>query len=131
MRPDRPVHGRASGSLKQVSDWVETIGHHIKSVIPVTSISTPSGIFRSYPAVLDNKTPDLVTFEYYPHWDTLLGTSQVHTTAATFTEDAATITGHGKVYIVNEFGWDRTDWKSQADLQEGSRYAGERSERFG
>ena len=80
--------------------------------------------------MLDNKTPDLVTFEYYPHWDTLLSTS-LHTTAATFTADAATITGHGKVYIVNEFGWDRTDWKSQADLQQVLDYAGERSEHFG
>jgi hypothetical protein len=103
--------------LKQVSDWVETVGAHIKNVDPHHLYLDTSGIFRSYPAVLDNKTPDLVTFEYYPHWDALLGTS-LHTTAATFTADAATITGHGKIYIVNEFGWDHTDWKSQADLQE-------------
>jgi mannan endo-1,4-beta-mannosidase len=109
--------GGHAESLKQVSDWVETIGAHIKSVDPRHLYLDTSGIFRSYPAVLDNQTPDLVTFEYYPHWDALLGTS-LHTTAAMFTADATTITGHGKVYIVNEFGWDRTDWKSQADLQQ-------------
>ena len=27
------------------------------------------------------------------------------------------VTAHGKVYIVNEFGWDRTDWKSPEDFQ--------------
>ena len=34
-----------------------------------------------------------------------------------FSRDAATVTNHGKVFIVNEFGWDRTNWKSAADLQ--------------
>src|ERR1700691_2745973 len=85
--------------LEQVSDWVESIGTHIKNVDPRHLYLHTAGIFRSYPAVLDNKTPDLVTFEYYPHWDALLGTS-LHTTAATFTADARTITGHGKIYIV-------------------------------
>ena len=27
------------------------------------------------------------------------------------------ITGHGKVYVVNEFGWDNTNWATPADLE--------------
>jgi hypothetical protein len=27
------------------------------------------------------------------------------------------VTTHGKVFIVNEFGWDRTNWSTTADLQ--------------
>ena len=103
-------------ALGQISDWVETIGWHIKQQDSRHLYLDTSGIFRAYPKVLDNKTPDLVTFEYYPHWDALLGTGE-HTTAETFGRDAAVVTSHGKAYIVNEFGWDRTDWKTQQDLQ--------------
>ena len=52
----------------------------------------------------------------YPHWDALLGGGQ-STTAATFSKYAAAVTSHGKVFIVNEFGWDRTDWKTADELQ--------------
>jgi hypothetical protein len=108
--------GGNAEALGQVSDWVETIGKHIKEEDPHHLYLDTSGIFRAYPKALDNKTPDMITFEFYPHWDALLGNTE-HTTAATFTRDAAAITGHGKVFIVNEFGWDRTNWKTQDDLQ--------------
>ena len=108
--------GGGPSALAQVSTWVETVGEHIKKEDPRHLYLDTSGIFRDYPNALDNKTPDLVTFEYYPHWDSLIGGGQ-HTTAATFSRDAATVTGHGKVYIVNEFGWDRTDWATSKDLQ--------------
>jgi mannan endo-1,4-beta-mannosidase len=108
--------GGGPAALGQVSDWVETIGQHIKQQDPRHLYLDTSGIFRAYPKVLDNKSPDLITFEYYPHWDTLFGNGE-HTTAATFTRDAALVTGHNKAYIVNEFGWDRTDWTTQQDLQ--------------
>jgi mannan endo-1,4-beta-mannosidase len=108
--------GGGPAALGQVSDWVETIGQHIKQQDPHHLYLDTSGIFRAYPKVLDNKFPDLVTFEYYPHWDALLGGNE-HTTAATFTRDAASVTSHGKAFIVNEFGWDRTDWATSQDLQ--------------
>lgn len=104
-------------ALRQVSDWVETVGKHIKAEDSRHLYLDTSGIFRAYPKVLDNQTPDLVTFEYYPHWDAFIGGGAERTTAASFSRDAALITGHGKAYIVNEFGWDRTDWKTQDDLQ--------------
>ena len=108
--------GGSPAALGQVSDWVETIGQHIKQQDSRHLYLDTTGIFRAYPKVLDNKSSDLVTFEYYPHWDALLGTGEV-TTAATFSHDAAMVTGHGKAYIVNEFGWDRTDWKTPQDLE--------------
>src|SRR5277367_3523254 len=108
--------GGNPSALGQISDWVETIGQHIKQQDSHHLYLDTSGIFRAYPKVLDNKSPDLMTFEYYPHWDALLGTGE-HTTAASFTRDAAAVTGHGKAFIVNEFGWDRTDWTTQQDLQ--------------
>ena len=100
-----------------VSAWVETIGKHIKAEDSHHLYLDTSGIFRVFPAVLDNPSTDAVAFEYYPHWDALMGAG-AQTSAASFTRDAATITSHGKAYIVNEFGWDRTDWKTPEDLQE-------------
>ena len=109
--------GGNASTLGQVSTWVETIGHHIKTVDPNHLYLDTSGIFRAYPAVLDNPSTDIATFEYYPHWDALIGSKQI-TTPATITQDAASVTSHGKAYILNEFGWDRTDWKSPGDLQQ-------------
>jgi mannan endo-1,4-beta-mannosidase len=108
--------GGGPAALAQVSNWVETIGRHVKQQDSHHLYLDTSGIFRAYPNTLDNESPDLVTFEYYPHWDLLLGGGE-HTTAATFTRDAAAITARRKAYIVNEFGWDRTDWNSPDDLQ--------------
>ena len=68
--------------------------------------------------MIDNPSSDLVTFEFYPHWDSLLGGGAPPTTAETFTHDAATVAAHGKAFIVNEFGWDRTNWKTPEDLQD-------------
>ena len=109
--------GGGPTALAQVSAWSETIGAHLKQMDPHHLYLDTSGIFRAYPKVMDNASTDLVTFEMYPHWDALLGPGGPPTTAETFTKDAATVTGHGKVFIVNEFGWDRTDWHTQADLQ--------------
>jgi len=99
-----------------ISAWVETIGAHVKAADPHHLYLDTSGIFRGFPGVLDNPSTDAVALEYYPHWDMLFG-STFHTTAADFNRDAAKVTAHGKVYIVNEFGWDRTDWKTPEDLQ--------------
>jgi hypothetical protein len=105
------------GDLAEVSAWSETIGAHIKQLDPHHLYLDTTGIFRGYPKILDNPSTDLVSFEEYPHWDLLLGPNQPPTTATTFSRDAAAVTSHGRVFIVNEFGWDRTDWKTTADLQ--------------
>ena len=109
--------GGGQTALAQVSAWSETVGAHIKQMDARHLYLDTSGIFRAYPKVMENPSTDLVTFEMYPHWDALLGPGGPPTTADTFSHDAATVTAHGKVFIVNEFGWDRTDWKTQADLE--------------
>jgi len=67
-------------------------------------------------AALDNRTPDIITAEYYPHWDAVFSMGE-KTTAETFPRHAALVTGHGKVYLVCEFGWDVTDWATPAELE--------------
>ena len=110
--------GGGEAGLAQVSAWSEKVGSHTKQVDAKHLYLDTTGIFRAYPAVLNNPSSDLVTFEFYPHWDSLLSSHDPPTTAATFTRDAATITGRGKVFIVNEFGWDTTDWRTTASLRE-------------
>jgi hypothetical protein len=61
------VMGGGPTALAQVSAWVETIGRHVKQQDSHHLYLDTSGIFRAYPNTLHNKSPDLVTFEYYPH----------------------------------------------------------------
>jgi mannan endo-1,4-beta-mannosidase len=110
--------GGGADALAQVAAWSETIGAHIKQVDHHHLYLDTTGIFRVFPKVLDNPSIDLVAFEEYPHWDKLLGPGAPPTTAATFSSDASLVTAHGKAFIVNEFGWDLTDWKTSQDLQQ-------------
>ncbi|MGO8797110.1 MAG: cellulase family glycosylhydrolase [Candidatus Sulfotelmatobacter sp.] len=96
--------------------WVDVIGRFIKSIDHKHLYLDTTGFFRFDKRALDAKTPDLITFEYYPHWDALVGGNE-KTTAETFSRDAADVTQHGKVFIINEFGWDTTDWPTRDDLQ--------------
>ena len=107
-------------NLSEVAAWSETIGKHIKDVDHHHLYLDTSGIFRSYPAASDNASTDLVAFEEYPHWDSVFGIPLGFspTTAKTFSQDASAVTSHGKAFVVNEFGWDVTNWKTATDLQE-------------
>ena len=105
-----------SKSLAPYVDWVDTIGGFVKSVDAHHLYLDNSGFFRFEKQAVDTKTPDIITSEYYPHWDAVFGMGQ-KTTAQSFSHDAAEVRQHGKVYVVNEFGWDVTDWPTQDDLQ--------------
>ena len=96
--------------------WVDTIGSYIKSIDKKHLYSDNSGLFAFDPRVLDNKTPDIVTFEYYPHFDPIFGMGQ-KTTPATFSKHAELVTSHGKAYSACEFGWDVTNWATREDLE--------------
>ena len=96
--------------------WVDTIGAYIKSIDKKHLYEDNSSFFMFDKDVLDAKTTDIVTSEYYPHWDAVFNMGS-KTTPQTFPEHAALITGKGKVYVVNEFGWDNTDWATPADLE--------------
>ena len=100
--------------------WVDIIGEYIKSIDNKHLYEDNSGLFTfdKSGAVLDAKTPDIITSEYYPHWEavfSMMGGDK--TTAKTFPKQAELVTSHGKVYVVNEFGWDNTNWATPADLE--------------
>jgi len=97
--------------------WVDTIGAFIKSIDKKHIYSDNSGLFFMDPRVLDAKTSDLVTAEYYPHFNALFGAAGLATTAETFSKHAALVTSHGKAYSACEFGWDTTNWVTPNDLQ--------------
>jgi mannan endo-1,4-beta-mannosidase len=99
--------------------WVDTIGAFIKS-IDKKHLYEDNSYFLAFDktgAFLDSKTPDIITSEYYPHWEKAFNLGGAGTTAETFSMQAAQVTGHGKVYAVTEYGWDVTDWTTQADLE--------------
>ena len=100
-----------------VEKWVDTIGTFIKSIDKKHIYSDNSGLFMMDPHVLDDKTPDLVTAEYYPHFNALFGAMGYSTTAEIFSKHAALITAHGKAYSACEFGWDVTNWPTRDDFQ--------------
>ncbi len=104
-----------SRDMGPYTPWIDTIGAFIKSIDRRHLYLDTTGFFRFDKRALDASTPDLVTWEYYPHWDSHL--AGMKTTAASFTRDAADVVAHGKAYIVNEYGWDVTDWKTPADFQ--------------
>jgi mannan endo-1,4-beta-mannosidase len=103
-------------SLAPLLPWVDTIGSYIKSIDKRHLYIDNSGFFLFDKSTLDLKTPDIITAEYYPHWDALIGTGQ-KTTAQTFSQHAEMVTAKGKVYVVNEYGWDVTDWPTRDDFQ--------------
>ena len=104
------------GGMEPYLPWIDTIGSFIKSIDKKHLYEDDSGFFFFDQKALDAKTVDIVTAEYYPHWDALFGGGQ-KTTAETFSEHAATVTAKGKVYVACEYGWDVTDWPSRDDLQ--------------
>src|SRR5271156_1457806 len=104
-------------NLAQYVGWVDTIGSFIKSIDTKHLYEDNSSffLFDKSGAALDTKTVDIITSEYYPHWDKVFSTGEL-TTAETFPKHASMVTGRGKVYVVNEFGWDNTNWATPADL---------------
>jgi len=111
--------GALFGSAKSMPAyivWTDTIGTFIKSIDHRHLYLDTTGLFPFNKTALDVRTPDMITFEYYPHWQVLMpGTQKI--TPETFSRDAAAVTAHGKAYIINEIGWDVTDWPTRDDLQ--------------
>jgi mannan endo-1,4-beta-mannosidase len=106
----------AHGNLADVASWSEGVGKHIKSVDHNHLYLDTTGIFRNDPDILNSPSIDLLAFEEYPHWDAFLGGGAQRTTAETIAHDARTVVSRNKVFIVNEFGWDKTDWGTAEDL---------------
>jgi mannan endo-1,4-beta-mannosidase len=92
-------------SLTPYAAWIDTIGTYIKSIDKKHLYVDNSGLwlYDKTGAALDLKTPDILTSEYYPHWEAVFNMGG-KTTAETFPKHAALVTGHGKAYMVIEFG---------------------------
>lgn len=110
------------GGIAPVAKWVDTIGTYIKSIDKKHLYQDNSGLFLfdKSGASLDVKSPDIITAEYYPHWEAALSAVLKlgeKTTAETFPRHAAMVTAKGKVYTVDEFGWDNTNWSTRDDLE--------------
>lgn len=110
------VAAASLGNAESHLAWIDKIGSFIKSIDKKHLYEDNSGFFLFDPKALEVKGTDMVTSEYYPHWDALFGMGQ-KTTAETFSKHAAMVTAKGKVYVANEYGWDVTDWPSREDLQ--------------
>jgi mannan endo-1,4-beta-mannosidase len=106
----------SSGGMEPFLPWIDTVGSFIKSIDKNHLYEDNSGLFFFDPKALDATTPDIVTAEYYPHWDALFGGGH-KTTAESFSRNAAMVTAKGKVYVACEYGWDVTDWPTLDDLQ--------------
>jgi len=106
----------SSGNLDPYVHWIDTIGSFIKSIDKKHLYEDNSGLFLFDPKALDATTTDIVTAEYYPHWDALFGGGQ-KTTAETFSKHAGMVTAKGKAYIACEYGWDVTDWPAREDFR--------------
>ncbi len=111
--------GMMSGPNQKLAliKWVDAIGAFIKSIDKKHIYSDNSALFLMDSSVLDDKTPDLVTAEYYPHFNPLYGLIGMKNTADTFSKHAALVTSHGKAYAACEYGWDVTNWPTSDDLQ--------------
>ena len=105
-------------SLAPLVPWVDTIGNFIKSIDKKHLYQDNSGLFlyEKSGKALEAKSSDIVPSSYYPHWDALFSAGS-KTTPKVFSEHAAMVTGKGKVFAVDEYGWDATDWATQDDLE--------------
>lgn len=108
-----------ASAMAPSAKWVDVIGEYVKSIDKKHLYADNSGffVFDKSGAVLDSKTTDIITFEYYPHWDAAFNMSGEKTTADIFPKHAGIVTSHGKVYVANEYGWDVTDWPTPDDLE--------------
>jgi mannan endo-1,4-beta-mannosidase len=106
----------SSGNLEPYLRWIDTIGSFVKSIDKKHLYEDNSGLFLFDQKALEATTTDIVTAEYYPHWDALFG-GGAKTSAGTFSKHAAIVIAKGKVYVACEYGWDVTDWPTRSDFQ--------------
>ena len=104
--------------IAPVVKWVDTVGTYIKSIDKKHLYQDNSGLFLfdKSGASLDVTSPDIITAEYYPHWEAAFNLGY-KSSPQVFQQHADLITAKGKVYTVCEFGWDNTNWRTQDDLE--------------
>ena len=107
------------GNVAEVATWSQTVGAHVKQIDRRHLFLDTSGIFRVYPKIIENSSSDIVSFEEYPHWNAAFSVPAglAPTSVKTILGDATMVTAGGKAFIVNEYGWDRTNWATHEELK--------------
>jgi mannan endo-1,4-beta-mannosidase len=85
-----PILMGGAKDLSPFIPWIDTIGSFIKSIDKRHLYEDNSGFFMFDKSALDTKTPDIITSEYYPHWDAVFGMG-TKTTPQTFPQHAEMI----------------------------------------
>lgn len=94
--------------------WIQAIGSYVKSIdhqhLFISNGSIPDE------QLLAASSVDAYALEIYPHWAPYAGmtTEQMNQLAHTAAAEAVAA---GKVWFMSEYGWDKTDLATPADLQ--------------
>lgn len=95
--------------------WVSTISSFVKRLDPHHLFISNAAILLdaqtlAFPAV------DAYSFEVYPHWSQFYGLTPQQVAALPH-QQAAVAAAAGKAWFMSEYGWDKTDFQTAADLQ--------------
>jgi hypothetical protein len=106
-------NGSGAPSVAANVSWVSTISDFIKRLDPKHLVFDNSGYVT--PQLLAIPTADVYTSEIYPHWAQYyeLTPQQV---AELPQQQAAETVAAGKAWAMSEYGWDKTDFATEADL---------------
>jgi len=105
----------AAATSAATTNWVATIASFVKRLDPHhlfmdnAASSTPG-------QRLPRPTVDTYSLEVYPHWSQFYGVPPDQILALPH-QLAAQAAAAGKVWLMSEFGWDKTDLSTAADLQ--------------
>jgi len=116
---DCNVCGSLDGTVTatQVTNWVSTISGFVKSIDPRHLFISNTAPLTADAPQLAIPTVDAYSTEIYPHWYQYYGGLTRDQVAALPHQSAALTVAAGKVFFMSEFGWDRTNFATAADLQ--------------
>jgi mannan endo-1,4-beta-mannosidase len=97
--------------------WVQTIAAYVKSLDPNHLFIDNAPALLPDPSVLADPDIDAYAAEVYPHWFQEASGDPVSGQAPQPHEAAAATAAADKVWMMSEFGWDKTNWQTPAALQ--------------
>jgi hypothetical protein len=111
---DCNVCGFLGGSA--TTSWVSSISSYVKGLDPHHLFLSNAALLGPDSQQLAIPTVDAYSQEIYPHWSALFGQPPDQVAPAAH-QSAATTAAAGKVWLMSEFGWDKTNWATAADLK--------------
>jgi hypothetical protein len=98
------------------TSWVSTISGFVKGLDPHHLFMSNASLLAPDAQLVAIPTVDTYSQEIYPHWSPLFGQDPDQVAPAAHQAAAATAAA-GKVWLMSEFGWDKTNWATAAELQ--------------